>query len=89
MRAKWRFSIAWTKIQMSVSEVIQLLSISLALGTLLLRFGELARDWRGGSPEIRLVREQMKVSDGQIREMIDIFRTDNQELLSIMKERMI
>lgn len=49
----------------------QLLAEVVALGVVLERVANLVRDWRGGSPELRLIRDQLKTSNEQLEESND------------------
>lgn len=53
--------------QLFIQLFIQLLGEVVALGVVLERIANLVRDWRGGSPELRLMRDQLKTSNEQLK----------------------
>jgi hypothetical protein len=53
--------------QQFINQSIQLLGEAVALVVVLERVANLIRDWRGGSPELRLIRDQLKTSNEQLK----------------------
>lgn len=53
--------------EISASQLIQLGGIIVSFAVVGHRMFELVRNWRGGSPELRLIRDQLKASNDDIR----------------------
>ena len=56
---------------MTIKEVIEFLGAIVALLVVLERIANLVRDWRGGSPELRTIREQLVNSNDRIHELLE------------------
>jgi len=55
----------------TTSQFIQLLGEAIALFVVLERIANLVRDWRGGSPELRIIKAQLVDSNARIYSLLE------------------
>ncbi len=53
-----------------IGEVIQLVGVLVSLLVVLERILSLIRDWRGGSPELRTIRDQLAATNGHMNDLL-------------------
>lgn len=56
--------------EVSIGQLIQLLGVTVSLLVVLRQLIMLLRDWRGGSPELRLLRDQLIASNSDLRDLL-------------------
>jgi hypothetical protein len=58
-------------LEITASQLIQLLGITASVLIAVNQFVTLVRDWRGGSPELRLIKTELKGSNDKIYGLLE------------------
>lgn len=56
---------------MTIPELIQLTGVLVSFLVVVRQLAALVRDWRGGSPELRLIRDQLETSNDRIHRLLE------------------
>jgi hypothetical protein len=62
--------VAASPIQFSASEVVQLAGSVVSFSVVLEKLVTTIRDWRGGSPELRLIRQQLNATNQSLEQLL-------------------
>ena len=66
----------------TIPQTIQLVGVIVSFLVVVRQIFTLLRDWRGGSPELRLLRRQIQASDSQWNESNEQLRNTNEQLIN-------
>jgi hypothetical protein len=69
----------------TIPQVIQLGGVLVSFLVVARQLFTLARDWRGGPPELRLISRQIEESNTHLRESNDQLRESNDRILQLVQ----